>query len=246
MLLHASLWLQWLLCVTVALNWLITVHDLLIWHRLIIVCSLKWEEKQTPGWEAVLDQWWGHVCRWGLFRGKGWELLYHSNPSAATPMEEVCGICWEQSTFGQIRPWNHSQPMNFSAHPRINDITDSFGSLRWQCFCRNWTIMDSWQEENSRGSAGTLSKLSAILTVTDLIFSVARIFFQIHHYQAIFPAWKRTQMFDNMVLSGVTWSGLPTIICSCSNIRFEIKTPMPFLLPWVHLFSLPLSGHWPP
>ena len=32
--LHTSLWLQWLLCMTVALNWLITLHILLIWHHL--------------------------------------------------------------------------------------------------------------------------------------------------------------------------------------------------------------------
>ena len=39
MLLHISLWLQWLLCMTVALNWLITLHILLIWHHLTIFCS---------------------------------------------------------------------------------------------------------------------------------------------------------------------------------------------------------------
>ena len=43
MLLHRSLWLQWLLCVTLALNWLITLHILLIWHHLTIFCSLIWK-----------------------------------------------------------------------------------------------------------------------------------------------------------------------------------------------------------
>ena len=50
--LHISLWLQWLLCMTVAWNWLITLHILLIWHHLI--------EKKLV-WEAVLDRWWGHI-----------------------------------------------------------------------------------------------------------------------------------------------------------------------------------------
>ena len=33
--------------------------------------------QKTLGWEAVSDQWWGHICSWGLFQGSGWELLYH-------------------------------------------------------------------------------------------------------------------------------------------------------------------------
>ena len=52
MLLHTSLWLQLLMCVTVALNWLITHHILLIWHHQTIFCSPTC--KKTPlGWEAV-------------------------------------------------------------------------------------------------------------------------------------------------------------------------------------------------
>ena len=39
LLLHTNLRLQWLLCVTVALNWLITLHVLLIWHHLTIFYS---------------------------------------------------------------------------------------------------------------------------------------------------------------------------------------------------------------
>ena len=48
------------------LNWLITLHILLIWHHLTIICSPTWK---TLGWEAVSDQWWGHICSWGLFWG---------------------------------------------------------------------------------------------------------------------------------------------------------------------------------
>ena len=69
-----------------------------------IFCSPSWK---TLGWEAVTDRWRGHICSWGLFRGSGWELLYHGNPSAATPMEEVCGsqgrLCWNIFKNCQIR-----------------------------------------------------------------------------------------------------------------------------------------------
>ena len=47
MLLHTILWLQWLMCVTVALNWLITLHILLIWHHLFSVS--KHEKIHCPG-----------------------------------------------------------------------------------------------------------------------------------------------------------------------------------------------------
>ena len=43
MFLPTSLWLQWLLCMTVALNWLITLHIHLIWHHLTIFCSPTWK-----------------------------------------------------------------------------------------------------------------------------------------------------------------------------------------------------------
>ena len=58
MLLHTSLWLQWLLCVSVALNWLNTLHILLIWHHLNISCSAN-RKKQLAG-KQVLERWWGH------------------------------------------------------------------------------------------------------------------------------------------------------------------------------------------
>ena len=46
MLPHTSLWLQWLLCVTVTLKWLITLHLLLIWHRLTISVP----QHKNPTW----------------------------------------------------------------------------------------------------------------------------------------------------------------------------------------------------
>ena len=38
-----SLLWQWLLCKTVALIWLITLHILLIWHHITIFCSHTWQ-----------------------------------------------------------------------------------------------------------------------------------------------------------------------------------------------------------
>ena len=73
--------------ITVALNWLITLHILLIWYHLTIFCSPTWK---TLGWEAVSDRW-CHICSLGLFSGvrmrafdAGIQALH------ATPMEEVC------------------------------------------------------------------------------------------------------------------------------------------------------------
>ena len=96
--------------------------------------------QKSLGWEAVSDRWWSHICSWELFRESGWELLYgHWNPSAATPMEEVCGPQGETNlkitTFEQIRPLHHtcSQPMNFSAHPHICSVNTCMNTaLLWQ------------------------------------------------------------------------------------------------------------------
>ena len=43
-------------------------------------------KKTTLGREAALGWWLGHIC---FFWGSGWEVLYHWNPSAATPMAEL-------------------------------------------------------------------------------------------------------------------------------------------------------------
>ena len=71
------------------------------------------------------------VKHWALSRsrGSGWELLYHGNASAATPMEET--------TFGQIRPLHHSQhkklwtfqPMR-PRKDRSNVITEKYALIR--------------------------------------------------------------------------------------------------------------------
>ena len=53
MLLHTSLWLQWLQRVIVALNWLITLHILLIWHHLFSVP--QHEKKHLAGKQYRTD-----------------------------------------------------------------------------------------------------------------------------------------------------------------------------------------------
>ena len=56
MLLHTSLWLQWLLCVTVALNWLISLHILLTWHHLIISVTHNETNKHLAGKQYRTDR----------------------------------------------------------------------------------------------------------------------------------------------------------------------------------------------
>ena len=52
---HPSLWLQWLLCVTLAFNLLITLHILLIWHHLTTFCSPTWKKKLVAGKQYWTD-----------------------------------------------------------------------------------------------------------------------------------------------------------------------------------------------
>ena len=103
MLLHTSLWLQWLLCLNVALNWLIIFHIILIWHHLTIFCFPTWKNIWLG---SSIRPRWGYICSWWLFQG--WELRYHRNPSAATPMEEVYGLqgrlCWKINHIWSIWP----------------------------------------------------------------------------------------------------------------------------------------------
>ena len=73
---------------------------------------------------SSVDRWRSHICSWWLSRGSGWELLYHGNPSVATQIEEVCGLqgrlCWKINHIcSNSIAASYSQPINFSAHPRI-------------------------------------------------------------------------------------------------------------------------------
>ena len=72
-----------------ALNWLITLHILLLWHHMTIFCSPTWNNTWLGTWQAVSDRWWGHICSWRLFRGSGWELLYQGNQHCNTDGRSV-------------------------------------------------------------------------------------------------------------------------------------------------------------
>ena len=93
---HKSVLQSWLLCMIVALNWLITLKILLIWQSSIF-CSQTWKQKQQQttklGWEAVSDWWWGHICSLVLFWGSGWELLIIPKESKRcnTDGRSICG-----------------------------------------------------------------------------------------------------------------------------------------------------------
>ena len=84
------------------------LHIFLIWHHLTIFCSPTKKTHTLAGKRYWTDMM-GHICSWKHFRGSGWELLYHRNWKAVTPMEEVCGphgrLCgrighiWSNSTI---------------------------------------------------------------------------------------------------------------------------------------------------
>ena len=68
---------------------------------------------------------------WGLFRGSRWDVLYHGNPSAATPMEEVCG---PQGGGGGVdlkkkvnHIWSNSTIVSYTGWPKKNGTVDFLG-----------------------------------------------------------------------------------------------------------------------
>ena len=78
--------------------------------------------KNPHCWEAISDRSWGHICSWGLFEED--ESFYSTGIQALKHLWKKCvshrGDYVEKWTvYGQIRPLHHSQPMNFSTHPRI-------------------------------------------------------------------------------------------------------------------------------
>ena len=87
MLLHTSLWLKWLLCVTVALNWLITFHILLIWHHLTIFCSPTTNMKQII---VLMKQ--DCLCH---FSGPFTKCLWYYFPSPELHIQ--CGFIWKET-----------------------------------------------------------------------------------------------------------------------------------------------------
>ena len=116
--------LQWLLCVTVALNWLMhpqyspdfnTPSDYFLFPNM----------KKNTWLEAVLDWWWGHIDSWGLFQGYRRRASYTTGIQALQNRWKKCvdrrgDECWKiNHIYGQIQPLHHSWPINFSAHPRM-------------------------------------------------------------------------------------------------------------------------------
>ena len=97
---------QLLLCVTVALNWLIIIYILLIWHHLFSVPqhekTLDWEEVYRTDDEVI-----NYLYTVEDFFDDQ-ELLYHGNPSAATPMEEVCAWTAGESMSCMLKNKPHS------------------------------------------------------------------------------------------------------------------------------------------
>ena len=117
MLLHTSLWLQWLLCVTVALNWLIIHHILLIWHHLFSVpynekthLAVKQFQTDDEVISAVKD-----FCedQDEMFYTTGIQTLQHQCKKCVDHRGDYVG---KLTTFGQSQPLHHCQPMNFLAH----------------------------------------------------------------------------------------------------------------------------------
>ena len=142
MLLHTILWLQWLLCMTVAWKWLITLHVLLIWHHLNIFCfpTMKkhlagvGEQKIVSNRSSI-----GPTMRSYLQLGEDFlELLY------ATLMEEECGlqgrlhVCWKTNHI-----WSNSTITSSSAYehfiPPLYVRTELYCEAEWQfsSLCRS-------------------------------------------------------------------------------------------------------------
>ena len=97
--LHTGLWLQRLLCVTVALNWLITLHILLIWHHLTIKSSPTWKKNTSlrssigPMMKSYLQ-----LRTFSRIRMRT-SIPRESKRCNTTPTDEVCGSqerpCWK-------------------------------------------------------------------------------------------------------------------------------------------------------
>ena len=121
-LLHTSLWLQWLLCVTDWLwLWAGWSPSIFSWFGTIWLFSVPQYEKTLGCMRSYLQS--------KVFWGSGWELLYHGNASAATPllnwtpMEEVCGLqgrlCWKINHIRSnlhVNQWGSQQNFTMPGH----------------------------------------------------------------------------------------------------------------------------------
>ena len=102
------------------------LHILLIWLHLTIFRSPTWIQKHLAGKQYQTDDEVISAVE-DFFEDQDESFrLYHGNPSAATPMEKVCGpqgkLYYLKNNAHLVKfdhCLHHSQPMNFSAHLRI-------------------------------------------------------------------------------------------------------------------------------
>ena len=72
-----------------------------------IFCSPTWKKQNTWLGSSIVLVMRSYLQLRTFFWGSRWELLYHGNPSTATPMEEVCGphrkLCWKNGCGSLFR-----------------------------------------------------------------------------------------------------------------------------------------------
>ena len=119
MLLHTSPWLQWLLCMNVALNLMITPDNLLIWHHLtnFLFPNLK---KNLAGKQYQTDD--KVISAVNDFLEDQDESFYTKGIQAMHHRWEKCRGDYVEEKNCQIRPLHRSEPMNCLAHPRTLSI----------------------------------------------------------------------------------------------------------------------------
>ena len=147
------MWLQRLLCVTAALNWLITLHILLIWHHLTIYCSPTWKtNKHLAGKQYI-----GPVMRSAVI-----EDLFEDQDECFIPRESKrCNTdgrsLW---TAGETmlknnphlvksQPLHHSQPMNLSAYTLVYHSSQNKWVSHTLRYCHTAPFNDSVWKTNT-------------------------------------------------------------------------------------------------
>ena len=133
MLLHTSLQLHWLLWVTVALNWLITLHillivapfDYLLFPNIKKLLAGKQYRTNDEVISAVED----------FFKDQD-ESFYAIGIQALQRRWKKCvdrrgDYVEKYTTFGQIWPLHHCQPINFSAYHRTLNVHLLIGYTTW-------------------------------------------------------------------------------------------------------------------
>ena len=124
--------------VTVALNWLIILHVLLIRHYLTIFLFPNMKNKPL-GWKQyrIDDEIKSAVTVEDFFEDQDESFYTGTGIQALQHRWEKCvdrrGDYVEKYTtlFGQIRPLHNNQPMKFSAHPRRLTEFQQFHEIPW-------------------------------------------------------------------------------------------------------------------